>query len=161
MITFQREKLTYKLYEELLPLLKESNEEVYYPKENKTLAKSLQLSNINNSSVNYKFFQEKENMGFLNICTMREKGKLIGHWSCVLNYHAQSKELLVADTQNIHVLKEYRGLNSIKFMKFTQEILKKRGVKLLNMAINPQLNQQKLMDYLGFSIDEIIYSKGL
>lgn len=162
MINFYREKLNQKLYEELLPLFKISVEEVYKPKANQTLYNALELDNIVSSKVNYKYYLEKEQQGLLNICTMRnEKGELVGHFSTILNFHSQVKDLLIATTQNIHVLKEYRGKNSKDFMLFTEEILKKRGVKLLYLAVNPALKQEGLLEHMGFSIDEIVYSKGL
>lgn len=161
MITFQRETVSKELYEDMLPLMRASAEEVYSKKGNTVLYNSMELDNIISSKVDYNFYLQKEQQGLLNICTMRDGKKLAGHWSCLLNYHAQSKDLLIAETQNIHVLKEYRGENSKNFMKFTEEMLKKRGVKLLYMAINPALNQQSLMEYMGFTLDEIVYSKGL
>ena len=141
-------------------MLKASAEEVYSIKDDKTLYNSLELDNIISSKVNYNFFLTKQQNGLLNICTMRDDDKLIGHWSCILNHHVQSNDLLIAETQNIHVLKEYRA-SSIKFMKYTEDVLKKRNVKLLYLAVNPQLKQENLLNKMGFSLDEIVYTKGL
>lgn len=162
MIKFYTEKLDDKLFKELLPLLKLSRDEVYTIKEDKTLANSMILESIEDNLVNYNYYLEKQREGMLHISTIRDNEVLVGHWSLILNYHAQSKNFLIANVENLHIIKEYRrDNNSKKFMNYTEESLKKKGVKQIYFGVNPQLKTDKLLSMLGWSLNEVIYTKGL
>lgn len=163
MINFYQEQLTPKLFEELLPLLDLAKKEVYDIKENQALSKSMVLESINNNNVNYNYFYELQKIGMLNICTIRnDKNELVGHWTLNLTFHPQSKNLLIANCQNLFIIKEYRkNNNAIKFIKYTEDVLKKRGVKSIIFGVNPQLNTDRLLKILGYSIEEIVLSKEL
>lgn len=162
MINFYTEKLDDALFSELLPILNESRDEVYMAKENKSLALSMELDTINNNNVNYKYYLEKQRQGLLNICTIRDGNKLVGHWTLILHYHEQSKGYLVANCQNLHIIKEYRKNNNSKnFMSYTESVLKKKGVKIIHFGVNPKLNTDRLLRMQGYSTEEIILSKEL
>ena len=163
MIKFYTEKLDDKLFKELLPLLKLSRDEVYKIKPDPTLANSMILDSITNNNVNYAYYLEKQRQGLFNISTMRnEKDELVGHWSLVLNYHGQSKNLLIANCESLHIIKEYRKDNNAKnFMKYVEDTLKKKGVKQIYFGVNPQLKTEILLKRLGWSLDEIVFTKGL
>jgi hypothetical protein len=93
---------------------------------------------------------------------MRDGNKLVGHWSLNLNYHAQSKDLLIANCENLHILKEYRKDNNAKnFMKYVEDSLRKKGVKQIYFGVNPQLKTDILLKRSGYSLDEVVYTKGL
>jgi hypothetical protein len=86
----------------------------------------------------------------------------VGHWSLVLNYHGQSKNLLIANCENLHIIKEYRKDNNAKnFMKYVEDTLKKKGVKQIYFGVNPKLKTDILLKRLGWNLDEIIYTKPL
>lgn len=162
MINFYTEKLDDKLFAELLPILKQSRDEVYMAKENKTLALSMNLDTINDNNVNYKHYLEKQRQGLLNICTVRDGDKLVGHWTLILNYHGQSKDYLVANCENLHIIKEYRKNNNSKnFMSYTESVLKKKGVNIIHFGVNPKLNTDRLLRMQGWSTEEVILSKEL
>ena len=163
MIKFYTEQLNDKLYSELLPILKASRDEVYAIKEDKTLANSMNLDNVLTSNVNYNYYLEKQRQGLLHISTARnEKDELVGHWSLVLNFHGQSKNLLIANCENLHIIKEYRkGDNAKRFMIYTEDVLRKKGVKQINFGVNPQLGTDNMLKRAGWSLDEIVFTKGL
>lgn len=161
-MNFYIEKLNNNLFEELFPIFQESLIEVYGNKDNQILAKSLKVVSIYNTNIDYNFFLQRQLDGKLNICTARENGKLVGYHVCLIDRHTQSKDLLVGTVQHVHVLKEYRkDNNGSNFLKFVEKVLKEKGVKLLFMAVNPKLKTDKLLERMGFTIDEIVYSKGL
>lgn len=163
MIKYYTEELNDKLFKELLPLLDLAKKEVYDIKDNKALSNSMVLESIENNNVNYFYFLELQKKGMLNICTIRnEKNELVGHWTLNLTFHPQSKNLLIANCQNLFIIKEYRkNNNAINFIKYTEEVLKKRGVKSITFGVNPQLNTDRLLKMLGYSIEEIVLSKEL
>lgn len=162
MIKFYTEKLDNKLYVELLPILKASMDEVYLIKEDKTLANSMNLDNVLTSNVNYQHYLEKQRQGLLHISTMRYNDILVGHWSLVLNFHGQSKNLLIANCENLHILKEYRkNDNAKKLMIYTENALRKRGVKQIYFGVNPQLGTDNMLKRAGWSLDEIVFTKGI
>lgn len=163
MINFYTEDLNDKLFKELLPLLDMAKKEVYDIKDNQALSKSMVLNSIDDNNVNYNYFKDLQSKGLLNICTMRnEKNELVGHWTLNLSFHPQSKNLLIAYCQNLFIISEYRkNNNSIRFIKYTEEVLKKRGVKSIFFGVNPMLNTDRLLKMLGYSIEEIVLSKEL
>ena len=86
----------------------------------------------------------------------------MGHWSLVLNFHGQSKNLLIANCENLHIIKEYRkGDNAKRFMTYTEDVLRKKGVKQIYFGVNPQLGTDNILKRAGWSLDEIVFTKGL
>lgn len=159
MIKFYTEKVTDKLIKELIPIWEESKEEVYYNKDDKTLYDNIDLEKLN---INFKYYYEKQRENMLHISTVRFNNKLIGYWCLVLMFHNQSVNLLIANCENLHIIKEYRKNNIAKdFIKFTEESLKKRGVKQIYFGVNPQLKTDLLLKRLGYSINEIVMTKGI
>lgn len=159
MISFYNENLTYQLFNEILPLLNLSREEVYDIKENKLLSKTMKLS-YDEHNVDINHFLNKQVNNMLHISTIRDNGKLIGYWVLNMSYHNQNKDLLTASCSNIHILKEYRKNDiAVKFIKFTEEQLKTRGVKIIYFGVNPQLKTDRLLRRIGYKLDEVIMTK--
>ena len=159
MIKFYYEKLDNNLKNELLKIIEVSKEEVYGNKKNKALYNSL---NENYNDLNWQHYLALQEKGLLVLATMRDDGKLVGYYAASCYYHNQSKGLFCAYVEHVHVLKEYRkDKNAIKLINFAEEKLKKLGVKSMTWGINPKLGTDKLLNYLGWSVDEVIFSKEL
>lgn len=163
MNTIRTEALTPALCVELLPLLEASKREVYGIKRDSTLSDSMSFENVKETSVNFPYYLEKQREGMFHLSALRDpNGKLIGHWSLVLNFHGQSKELLIANCENLHIIKEHRGTSDAKrLMEHAQDALRKRGVKQIYFGVNPQLKTDALLRRAGWALDEIVYTKGL
>ena len=162
MIKFYNERLDLKLFEELIPILKASRDEVYSIKQDTSLSDSMVLESLENNNVNYNHYLQKQNEGLLHISTIRDNGKLVGHWTLLLTFHGQSKNFLIANCENLHIIKEYRKDNNSKnFMSFVENELKKRGVKQIYFGVNPQLKTDILLKRLGWTLNEVILTKGL
>ena len=161
MINFYNENLTWELFLEGIHIMEKSKEEVYLNKDDLTLFNNMNFNNIDFVKGLFESRLELQNQGLLHLSTMRYNEQLVGYWCLGMMFHSQADDLLVAKCQNLHIIKEHRGLNSIKFMKFTEESLKKRGVKQIYFGVNPQLGTDKLLERMKYSLDEVVYTKGL
>lgn len=157
------ETLTLDLCRELLPLLKASRDEVYMSKDDTTLGESMSLEDFATSNVNFAYYLEKQRQGLFHVSVMRDdSGAVVGHWSLVLNFHGQSKDLLIANCENLHILKEHRhSSNAKQLMTHAEDALRRRGVKQIYFGVNPALRTDLLLKRAGWSLDEIVFTKGL
>ena len=98
----------------------------------------------------------------LRIYTARENEVLVGYLVVLVNRSLHYKDHLFANNDVVFVHKDYRkGLSGAKLIKYAEKDLKDLGVSLF--MINTKVHKPfgKLLDFLGFSEIETLYSKRL
>lgn len=105
-------------------------------------------------------YHSLEQDGMLKIFTAREQGELVGYFVVIVHRNLHYKDHLFASNDVIFLHPDHRkGRTGIKLVQFSEKCLKEDGVSVL--AINTKVHKpfDKLMQFLGFSLVERIYSK--
>tara|TARA_R110000796_G_C14558582_1_gene434591 strand:- start:2865 stop:3323 length:459 start_codon:yes stop_codon:yes gene_type:complete len=103
-----------------------------------------------------------ESLGKLKIFTARADDTLVGYFVVIINNHIHYKDHVFAANDIIYLHKDYRkGFAGVKLIKFAEKALKEDGVSVL--AINTKVHQpfDGVLEFLGFSLTERMYSKYL
>jgi GNAT superfamily N-acetyltransferase len=98
--------------------------------------------------------------GQLGIYTARKDKKLVGYFIVVAAPNPHYKDHIFAVNDIIYLDPEYRkGFVGVKLIKYAEKNLKELGVSVL--AINTKVHKpfDSLMERLGFSLIERVYSK--
>jgi GNAT superfamily N-acetyltransferase len=149
MITFQTE-----------PFAKfiQDGKEIFAEHNNEVVLQDKQIS----LDVNYKAYFKLAEADKLEVCTIRDNGKLVGYTLWMLHYHIHYKTSLTANSTLIYVVPEYRkGLLGYKLIKWSINKLKERGVQRLMMGVKPNYDFGRLLERLGASHFEKIYTIAL
>lgn len=158
----QEEPLNYKLCFELLPLLNASKEEAY--EEGSEIREKMKTVKADESNVDFDYYINAYKSGALQVVTLRnEEGELVGHFTVTLGEHPQCLDITVANTSNIHIMKEYRTFKIFNMMlKYTEQLLKEKGVSTLYVGI-PFFNIRlcNLFDRMNFERKEVYFGKDL
>lgn len=111
-------------------------------------------------SVDYDTYAALDACGRLHIVTVREGRRLIGYHCATIGAHLHYKDDLFACSDVYFLLKEYRkGRTGIKMFKFTEESLKRLGVKKIVMNTKLYLDQSRIFEHLGYRETERIWTK--
>lgn len=105
-------------------------------------------------------YHSLEQDGKLKIFTAREQGELVGYFVVIVHRNLHYKDHLFASNDVIFLHPDHRkGRTGIKLIQFSEKCLREDGVSVL--AINTKVHKpfDKLMQFLGFSLVERIYSK--
>lgn len=155
MYSFNIEKFSEKLLKEMLPIVEESKKEVYLTKNVKKIGE--------NVDIDTNLFLFLEEQGNLIVFTLRKNDKLIGYYILFKHNHRHAKNVIVANCENIHILKQYRNGNLSKdFISNCEKELKRMNVNLIQFGINTNMKaMNRFLKMNGFKEDEIIYIKEL
>lgn len=155
----QTEKLDFKLCFEILPLLDEAKHYAY--SEESLIFKKMITDDKVLTNVDFDFYLWLEKENKLHITTLRnEKNELVGHFTLTISSHAQCKDLIVANTQNVIISEKYRSYKLIKEMfEHTERELKKRGVEVIYLGVDSQSRINTLFQRLQYKNTEIMYTK--
>lgn len=100
--------------------------------------------------------------GNLAIFTVRDDGKLIGYFVLFIMPHIHYSDHIFAVNDILFIDPEYRrGSMAIRFFKFAEEELKKRGTSVI--VINSKVHAPfgKILERIGYSFAERIYTKAV
>ena len=107
-------------------------------------------------------YEITEALGHLGIYTAREEGKLVGYFVVVAVPHMHYKDHIYANNDILFLSKEHRkGFVGPRLIKFAEKDLKSKGVSVF--MINTKAHQpfDKLLERMGFGLQERVYSKYL
>ncbi len=146
MITYQRE--TYQvLLDEALDLFRTHSEE------------SSERLDLIPLEVNHQGYLRLEAANKLFVFTIRDGSKLIGYSKWIVSNPLHYKNSLTVSSTTIYVLPEYRkGLLGYKFIKWSIDQIKKRQIKRILIGIKPHHDFGKLLERLGATHFEKVYS---
>lgn len=148
-ITYQQEFLD-TVEKDIKPLLEDHWEEVAV---NKSMIKM---------NPDWDAYHNLENNGALKIFTARSEDQLIGYFVVLLRNHIHYKDHIFAANDVLFLKQEYRkGFTGAKLMKFAEKCLKEDGVSVLVVNTKRHKPFDGLLEWLGYSHIENVYSKYL
>lgn len=146
-ITYQQESLT-TCKEDAQHLLQDHWEEIALNKE------AIKLN------PDWGAYYDLEESGALKIFTARSEGNLIGYFVVLCRKHLHYVDHVFAFNDILYVHKDYRkGLTGAKLMKFAEKCLKEDGVSVVIVNTKRHKPFDSLLEWLGYSHIENIYSK--
>lgn len=104
-------------------------------------------------------YKELDEIGILNIITMRKDDQLIGYYISIIFRHLHYN-FTISCNDILYIVKQYRG-HAVAFFRFIQKYLKSKGVKVMSFSIKPILDFRNVAEYLGFELLEYTYFKRL
>ena len=148
-ITYQQEFLD-TVEKDIKPLLQDHWEEVAV---NKSVIKM---------NPDWDAYHNLEDNGALKIFTARSDEDLIGYFVVLLRNHIHYKDHIFAANDVLFLKQEYRkGLTGANLMKFAEKCLKEDGVSVLVVNTKRHSPFDGLLEWLGYSHVENVYSKYL
>lgn len=109
---------------------------------------------------NYKAYLNMDSLGILNLVTVRDGDKLVGYHLSMVYPHLHYTDSLTAFTDIFFLKKEYRkGRVGITLFKFMEKTLQERGVQKIYMGTKLSLDIGKLLERLGYTPIERLYTK--
>ena len=107
-------------------------------------------------------YHSLEDSGALKIFTVRVDEKLVGYFVVILRNHIHYKDHLYAFNDALFLKHEYRkGFTGAKLMKFAEKCLKDDEVSVLVVNTKRHKPFDGLLEWLGYSHVENVYSKYL
>ena len=101
-----------------------------------------------------------EQAGILKVITCRLDDKLIGYMMFIVSYHLHVKSCLTAYEDIYFVRKEYRkGRIGIKLFQYAEKYLKSININRIFTTTKVHKDNSKLLEYLGYTFIEKLYSK--
>lgn len=110
----------------------------------------------------YKKYQALDKAGVLQVVTVRtsEEQELVGYHVSLIHSHLHYSDSLTAFTDIFFLKQEYRkGRTGIKLFQFVEKCLKQKGVQKIYMGTKLHLDISNILEYLGYTPIEKIYTK--
>lgn len=146
---FAEEKFADQDYDEVYPLLVKHWEEVAANKTKVPL------------NPDFHRYLELEQQNCLHILTCRDQdNRLIGYISTFITPHIHYMDTVYADNDLIYIHPDHRkGTLALRMLKHFEIIMKERGVSVLHMHVKTYKDFSPLLERIGYSHIENIYSK--
>ena len=104
-------------------------------------------------------FQRMEELGQLQIVTVREQGKMVGYMLFAVRPHPHYADILCGFEDAYFLLPAYRkGWTGIKLIKESIKLLKVRGVKRIFIHTKKSKDLGRILKFLGLTHSDEIYS---
>lgn len=146
-ITYQQEFVV-KVLREIKPLLVEHWKEVALNQDTIAL------------NPDWDAYLDLEEKGLLKVFTAREEGILVGYFVAICRNHIHYKDHLFAYNDVVYLKPEYRSTGvGPSLITFAENCLKDDGVSVLVVNTKRHKPFDSLLDRLGFTHIENIYSK--
>ena len=144
-MNFAQESFSWKLVEEIKPLLVDHHEEV--PGVNAPL------------DPDFLVYATCEKIGVLRIFTVRDDLKLVGYQIFMVSKHPHSKDSLQANQDILYLSPDSRkGLLGYRFIKWCASQLINEGVKVVHQHISAKNNFGRILERIGFHLEDLTYS---
>mgnify|MGYP001612069999 FL=1 len=100
--------------------------------------------------------------GILVITTARDDAKLCGYFVTLCDVHLNLADLKTASPPLYYLHPDYRGKGiGGELIRFTENVLRKRGVELFSVGVKTYLPYAPVFDHLGYREVESVYIKRL
>jgi len=131
-----------------------------YPEHYEELAANKSSVKLN---VNYAKYSQLESLGMLHLVTVRKDGLLAGYHLSMISPHLHYVDSLTCFTDIFFVRQQYRkeqnGMIGLKLFKFMEESLREKGVQRIYMGTKLHLDIGPILERLGYSPIERLYTK--
>lgn len=138
----------YDVWDEIMPLLKAHWHEIAHYKD-------IPLE------PDYSVYKELEDKGALRLYVARLDGRIIGYSAYFLRYHPHYKSSLQAVQDIIYVDPAHRGGVGRRLIKHCDECLRSEGVQVVYQHMKAANSFGKLLERMGYELQELTYSKRL
>ena len=109
---------------------------------------------------NWESYYGLEQSGMLQVITCREDEELIGYMMFIVCSPLHVKSCLTALEDIYYLRKTHRkGRTGIKMFQFAEEHLKSLDVNRIMCSTKVHLDNSRLLEYLGYTFMEKLYSK--
>lgn len=105
-------------------------------------------------------YHKLEGLNKLRIYTIRSKGLLAGYSVYMMDDSLHHKGSIQARHDLMYISPDLRGY-AISFFNYCHDALKLSGCDVAYMAVNPQRNFSRLLEFLGYNLHEFIFSRRL
>lgn len=148
-ITYKQEFLA-TVEEEIKPLLEKHWHEIAVNKENIKL------------NPDWHTYHLLEDANVLKIFTARNEGVLVGYFVVLVKHNIHYKDHLFATNDVLFLSEDFRkGRTGVDLLKFAENCLKEDGVSVLTINTKCHKPFDRLLDWLGYTQIERVYSKYL
>ena len=97
--------------------------------------------------------------GGIAFYTVRDEGELVGYAVYWIRRHPHYN-LMIADQDILFLRRDLRnGRVGLKLIKFSEAKLKERGINVVTQRTKKHFDLGKLYAYLGYSLQEEVYTK--
>lgn len=111
-------------------------------------------------NVDWERYFTLEELGFINIVTVRVDGVLVGYCVNMMDMHLHYKDHMYAINDVFFIHPDHRGSTlGIRLFKATEAILKAQGVSVWMVHTKTHTSAASFLVRLGFEHDEEVYSK--
>lgn len=152
---FGLEELTPELFAQALPLLRQHWKEVAH-------FKDIELE------PDFKQYELAERSGVLRFYTLRRdwlmadlSPELVGYAAFFVRPNPHYKQSLQAAQDVLYLDPSCRGLPGFRFMAWCDEQLRAEGVEVVRHHLKAAHNHERLMQALGYEVEDIIYCRRL
>lgn len=106
-------------------------------------------------------YYEMEAAGVLRLYTVRDNGNLVGYCSVILYKNIHCKNSTIATTDSLYISPSHRKSRAgYKLLRFVEADVKEQ-CDSFNVSMKSYLPFEDLLNTMGFSKTEIIYTKRL
>lgn len=145
------EPFTTELYEEVLPLLQAHWREVALYQDR------IQLE------VDVAFYLKLQALGSLTCFTVRDEGRLVGYCVFMSAHHPHYASLFVVRNDVIYMDPEYRGMESMRLIRFCERHFKgsvpPRTQMMMTWHAKLSNHFKDLLEHLGYTVNEVLLGK--
>lgn len=100
--------------------------------------------------------------GLLRVFTAREDLLLVGYQVFFVTHHPHHKDQIQAEQDILYLSRAQRvGLNGYQFLKFCIDELRREGVHVICQRISARNDFGRLLERLGFELEDLVYSRRL
>jgi len=108
----------------------------------------------------YESYSNLARMELLKVITCRKNSVLIGYIYFILSKNLHYKTMLIASEDLYYLTKsERKGRVGIDMFKYAETYLRSIGVNRVMFSTKVHLDNSRLLEYLGYSFIEKMYSK--
>ena len=148
MVEFAVEHYTDKLIEELQPLILSHYEEIAEDQDKIEL------------NPDYEIYKGMDSNGLLNTITVRDDGKLVGYFVCVLHKNIHYKDHVFANNDILFLDYKYRKSTvAYRLIQFAEKVLKDLGVSMIMINMKSKHMFDRLLTGLGYKEFEVTFRK--
>lgn len=105
-------------------------------------------------------YEEYERVGYYLQFVARDNGKLAGYMGVYLTSSMHTQEL-IASEDVVFMKPQYRGIGSVRFVKYVEKYLKERGAKSITATVKQGGAADRLLNGMGYKLKAVQLSKRL
>lgn len=107
-------------------------------------------------------YQQLESVGVLRVYTARARQELVGYATYLVALGLHYRTVMMGQEATVYLAPEYRkGLTGMRFMKFIDSELIADGVTHLSKHVKQRRDHGKLLERMGYQLQDTIYTKKL